>query len=142
MENNNEPSDAIETSRNETQRPVVDRTLDISVPRLNVNESHEIVLPSRDPIRDTMYSEDSPKYCKHVVFTKPTSLTCQFAGWVCFATDQDDKEGSGDGLQFITPCKCKGTLKNVGSKVRSLSYHVLKVFVVLGAPKLSPTMGR
>lgn len=123
MENNNEPGDAIEASRNEAHRPAVDRTLDISVPRLNVEESQAIVQPSRDPFRDTMYSEDSPKYCKHIIFTKQTSLTCHFVGWVCFATDQDDKEGSGDGLQFITPCKCKGTLKNVCSKVMSLSYQ-------------------
>lgn len=140
MENdNNDPGDAIETSRNETQRNTSDRTLEISVPRLNVEQESSRELP----VRDTMYSEDNPKYCKHLLWIPiKTYFTCHFTGWVCFATDQDDKEGSGEGFQFITPCKCKGTLKNVNPKVRPRSYQSLILFVVVGASKLSSTMGR
>lgn len=63
MENdNNEHGDAIETSQNETQRSTMDRTLNISLPRLNVEESQEPSQQSRD--LHSMYSEDNPKYCK------------------------------------------------------------------------------
>lgn len=36
--------------------------------------------------------------------------------WVCFATDEEDQE-SGGVVEWIKPCKCKGTLRWVHQSV-------------------------
>lgn len=31
--------------------------------------------------------------------------------WVCFATEEEDQEAGGAAVEWIKPCKCKGTLR-------------------------------
>lgn len=73
-----------------------------------------------------------PKIIQNTVSTSCSRLEpifiSNFTGWVCFATDQDDKDSSGETVQFITPCKCKGTLKNVSCQGDPCFLSAFKLF--------------
>lgn len=90
-----------------TEAPNVNQSVEIRRQNSEIDRILNISLPSITAQRQT--SNNEGRYC-----------------WVCFATDEEDLEAGGV-VEWIKPCKCKGTLQHVHQSVSwRLCQHHLK----------------